>query len=97
MDYAKEQYGIGKQALSLQTGKSLGDIYSQTEQVKGASGLESSGSAEFTKTRAEKGVMGDYLTQQQELSNQLAYSTEDFWKTTEDQFYAELGENTGAV
>ena len=40
--------------------------------------------------------MGDYLNQKQELSNQLAFQTEDFWKTTEDQFYAELDENIAA-
>ena len=96
LDYAKEQYGTGKQALSLQTGKSLGDIYSQTEQAQVASGFESSGAIDYTKTKAATGVMGDYLTQQQELSNQLAFKTADFWKTTEDQFYAELEENIAA-
>ena len=92
----KEDYTTGKQALGLRTGKSLGDIYGQIEGAQVESGFESSGAIDYTKTKAAKGVMGDYLTQQQELSSQLASSTEDFWKTTEDQFYAELGENTAA-
>jgi hypothetical protein len=96
LEYAKEQYGTGTQKLGLKTGSSLGDIYSQAEQMQGSSGLESSGSATFATTKAAKGVMGDYMTQQKELSEQLAFKTEDFWKTTEDQFYAEYEENFGA-
>ena len=96
LDYAKQQAQTGTQALGLKTGSSLGDIFSQSEQMKGASGLESSGAVDFTQTKAVGGVMGDYLNQKQELSNQLAFQTEDFWKTTEDQFYAELDENIAA-
>ena len=96
LEYSKQQYGTGMESLTAQTGQSLYDINRQTEQAQSHSGLESSGAIDFTQTKATGGVMGDYLNQKQELSNQLAFQTEDFWKTTEDQFYAELEENTGA-
>jgi len=97
LDYAKQQYGTGKDALGLQTGKSLGDIYGQVDEATVKSGFESSGSIDYTQTKATKGVMGDYLNQQKSLSDSLAFQTEEFWKKTEDQFYAELEENKDAT
>jgi hypothetical protein len=93
----KQDYGTGMKSLTAQTGKSLENIYSQTETAQVKSGFESSGSIDYTSKKAETGAMGEYLTQKKSLSDQLAFSTEDFWKTTEDDYYTELEANKASM
>jgi len=90
LGFAQDIYSTGTQALSLQTGSSLGDIYGQTEQLQQASGLESSGSIDYAKTKATKGVMGDYLNQQKGLQTQLASSKSTFFQGAAEEFWDNL-------
>jgi hypothetical protein len=92
LDKAKEDYETGMSSLASQTGASLGDIYGQQKQAMVHSGLESSGSIDYAAKKAEKGVFQEYKTQQKDLASGLAFKTDEFWKTTEDLYYADSEE-----
>ena len=90
LSFIEDRYKTGSEALSLQTGKSLGDIYSQTEQVQVKSGLESSGAIDYASKKAKTGVFQDYQLQQKELQTQLASSRSGFFQGAAEEFWTNL-------
>ena len=111
LEFIEQEQQLGKSAFlrgraksAIKTGQTLFDINQQASQAKATSGLESSGSVDYTTKMAKKGVFDEYLLQQDDLADAFARSniatgkaTEAFWDTEEDKFYQQWTEEYDAI
>ena len=69
---------IGRRSAGLQAGQSLSNIFAQTAAQQEKGGFGPGGAASATARRAQRGVMGDYNLQQQQLAEGMTQARSAF-------------------
>jgi hypothetical protein len=69
---------IGRRSAGLQAGRSVSDIFAQTSAQQEKGGFGPGGAASATVRRAQRGVMGDYNLQQQQLAEGMTQARSAF-------------------
>ena len=69
---------IGRRSAGLQAGQAVSDIYAQTSAQQEKGGFGPGGAASATVRRAQRGVMGDYNLQQQQLAEGMTQARSAF-------------------
>ena len=92
LDDINKQFELGRENLAGKVGQTLMTSETEADTAMARSGFESYGQVDYGKKQQMQGVFGDYTRQVEELQRSKDINLAQFWKQTEEDFYAQTEE-----